>query len=52
LAKDRDFLSPPDYAATLKDVTSVRQMLTAFLQTVRGVRIARKPAPASLANSE
>ena len=52
LAKDLAFLSPPDYVATIKDLTSVRQVLTAFLQTIRGVRTARKPAPASLAKSE
>ena len=52
LAKDLGFLGPPDYANTIKDLTSVRQMLTAFLQAIRGVRAARKPEPASLAKSE
>ncbi len=52
LAKDLDFLSPPEYAATLKAVTSVRQMLTAFLQTLRGVRTAGTMMPRSLAKSE
>ena len=52
LAKDLGFLSPPDYATTLKDVTSVRQMLTAFLQTLRRVRTAGKLTPKCLAKSE
>ena len=52
LAKDQSFLSPTDYATTLKDITSVRQMLTAFLQTLRGVRTARNLAPGYLAKSE
>jgi four helix bundle protein len=52
LAKGLDFLSRPDYAATLKDVTSVRQMLTAFLQTLRGMRPAGKIMLRSLAKSE
>jgi four helix bundle protein len=52
LAKDLGFLSPPDHVATIKELTSVRQMLTAFLRALRGVRTARKPAPASLAKSE
>ncbi len=52
LAKDLGFLSPPDYVATIKDLTSVRQMLTAFLQAIRGVRTARKAPPAPLAKSE
>jgi len=52
LASDLGFLDAPDYATTLKDITSVRQMLTAFLQTFRGVRSPGKLAPRSLANSE
>jgi len=39
LAKDLDFVSKPDYEAALRELTSVRQMLTALLQTLRGVRI-------------
>jgi hypothetical protein len=31
----------------MRDVTSVRQMLTAFLQTLRGVRTPQKSAPGS-----
>jgi four helix bundle protein len=38
LAKDLGFLRPADYATVLDDVTSVRQMLTAFRQKLRGVR--------------
>jgi len=38
LAKDLGFLKARDHAAILNDVTSVRQMLTAFRQKVRGVR--------------
>ena len=38
LARDLGFLSRSEYAAVLDDVTSVRQMLTAFLQKLRGVR--------------
>jgi four helix bundle protein len=38
LARDLDFLNPDDYQHVLKDVTSVRQMLSAVLQAVRGVR--------------
>ena len=52
LAKDLGLLSPRDYSTTLRDLTSVRQMLTAFHQTLRGVRTARTPVPASLAKSE
>jgi four helix bundle protein len=51
LAKDLGFLIPSEFAVTIKDLTSVRQMLTAFLQTLRDVRTARKSAP-FLANSE
>jgi len=42
LARDLGLLSPPQYVATLKDLTSVRQMLTALLQTLRGVRRAKE----------
>jgi four helix bundle protein len=49
LAHDLGFLAPTDYRSTSKDLTSVRQMLTAFLQSLRGVR---RSAPARLAKSE
>ena len=52
LAKDLGFLSSLEYAAVLNDVTSVRQMLTAFLQRLRGVRSARESVPEALAKSE
>ena len=52
LARDLDFLNPDEYRNVIKDVTSVRQMLTALLQTLRGVRTSQKPAPAPLAKSE
>jgi len=51
LAKDLGFLISSDHVNTVKDLTSVRQMLTALLQTLRGTR-ARKPVPASLTKSE
>ncbi len=43
LAKDLDFMGPADYTSLLKDLTSVRQMLTALLQTLRGARKPRSP---------
>jgi four helix bundle protein len=52
LAKDLGFLSPPDYVTAFKDLTSVRQMLTAFLQSLRGLRTARQSASAPLAKGE
>ena len=52
LAKDLGFLSSTEYASVLGDVTSIRQMLTAFLQRLRGVRGTREPAPEALAKSE
>ena len=52
LAKDLGFLNPSDHVSTVKDLTSVRQMLTALLQTLRGTRAVRKPVPTSLAKSE
>ena len=52
LAKDLGFLRPADYDTLLRDLTSVRQMLTAFLQKLRGVRNTPPSAPASLAKSE
>ena len=45
LAKDLGFLAVPAYSALAKDLTSVRQMLTAFLQTLRRTR--NTPAPPS-----
>jgi four helix bundle protein len=50
LAKDLELLSTPEYANPLADLTSVRQMLTAFLQTLRGVRGAKMTAAGSLTN--
>ncbi|RDJ94227.1 four helix bundle protein [Lacticaseibacillus rhamnosus] len=52
LAKDLGFLRPSDYASVLNDVTSVRQMLTAFRQKLRGVRKTQQPAQPPLAKSE
>ncbi len=52
LARDLDFLNSGEYQDVIKDVTSVRQMLTALLQTVRGVRTPNKAQPAPLAKSE
>jgi four helix bundle protein len=37
-ARDLEFLNSDDYENVLKDVVGVRQMLTAFLQVVRGAR--------------
>jgi four helix bundle protein len=39
LAKDLEFLEKAGYANLMNDVTSVRQMLTAFLQRLHGVRL-------------
>jgi len=39
LAKDLGFVDVAAYASLLRDLTSVRQMLTAFLQRLRGVRV-------------
>ena len=47
LAKDLSFVSPADYRALIRALSSVRQMLTAFLQTVRGKRTARNSSPVS-----
>ena len=44
LAKDLALLSPSEHADLLRDLVSVRQMLTAFLQKLRGVRGATKAA--------
>jgi four helix bundle protein len=52
LAKDLGFLSSLEYTAIQNDVTSVRQMLTAFLQRLRGARGGRESAPEALAKSE
>jgi four helix bundle protein len=49
LAHDLGYLNPVDYASTSRDLTSVRQMLTAFLQSIRGQRNVRS---AVLAKSE
>ncbi|MGA7463196.1 MAG: four helix bundle protein [Candidatus Korobacteraceae bacterium] len=42
LAKDLGFVEAARYASLLTDLTSVRQMLTAFLQRVRGVRVSNR----------
>jgi four helix bundle protein len=47
LAQDLNFVSPADYAALNRALSSVRQMLTAFLQTIRGKRTARSSSPVS-----
>jgi len=52
LARDLGFLSRSEYAAVLHDVTSVRQMLTAFRQKLRGVRDTQQPARPALAKGE
>jgi len=54
LARDLGFLRPADYRSVLDDLTSVRQMLTAFLQKLKGVRHSQKSTslPPPLANSE
>jgi four helix bundle protein len=52
LARDLDFLNSGEHQNVIKDVTSVRQMLTALLQTLRGVRTPNKPQAAPLAKSE
>ena len=52
LANDIGFLSPSDYTSASKELTSVRQMLTAFLQSLRGLRTAKQTASAPLAKSE
>ena len=41
LARDLNFLNSDEYQNVLKDVVGVRQMLTAFLQAIRGVRPAK-----------
>jgi four helix bundle protein len=52
LSHDLGFLSPAQYSSASKDLTSVRQMLTAFLQSLRGVRGPRQTATAFLAKGE
>ena len=52
LARDLDLLNSGEYQNVLRDVTSVRQMLTALLQTLRRVRTPNKLQPAPLAKSE
>jgi four helix bundle protein len=52
LAHDLGFLAPHDYCSASKDLISVRQMLTAFLQSLRGVRDPKKFGAATLAKSE
>lgn len=52
LARDLEFLSQSEYNLLLKNLTSVRQMLTALLQSVRGTRPTRDRVAASLAKSE
>ncbi len=52
LAKDLAFLSTSEYGDLLGDLTRVRQMLTAFLQRLRGARGKRESAPPVLANGE
>jgi len=41
LAKDLGFLASSEYSSVIKPLQSVRQMLTAFLQTLRGKRAVR-----------
>ena len=45
LARDLGFLSESNYGQSTKDLTSVRQMLTALLQTLRRTR--NTPVPAN-----
>ena len=52
LAKDLRFVNPSERASIIRELTSVRQMLTALLQALRGVRASKKSVPASLAKSE
>ena len=52
LAGDLGFLGSSDYRCASKELTSVRQMLTAFLQSLRGTRTVRKTAADFLAKSE
>jgi four helix bundle protein len=45
LSKDLELLSASEYDSLLKDLTSVRQMLSALLQRLRGVRSANGVLP-------
>jgi len=47
LAKDAGFLAESAYSPLVKDVTSIRQMLTALLQTLRRTRNTPPTAPAN-----
>jgi four helix bundle protein len=49
LAKDLGFVSDDDYRVSLKSLTSIRKMLTSFLQTLR---CARRPHDRKQQNSE
>jgi four helix bundle protein len=48
LSKDLELLGASEYDSLLKDLTSVRQMLSALLQRLRGVRSANKSTAGSL----
>jgi four helix bundle protein len=50
LARDLGFLDGADHIRLLKELTGVRQMLTAFLQTVRGVRRPPKAKQVAVSN--
>lgn len=52
LAHDLGFLNPAEYSSASKELVSVRQMLTAFLQSLKGVRGPRQAEVASLAKSK
>jgi len=47
LASDLRFLSEADYGATMKALTSIRQMLSALLQTLRRTRNTPAEPPAN-----
>ena len=52
LARDVGYLTQSEYIPLLKNLTSVRQMLTASLQSLRGNRTARSIGPVPLAKGE
>jgi four helix bundle protein len=52
LADDLGLLPQAEYNSLLKNLTSVRQMLTALLQSLRGNRAVRNSSAMSLAKSE
>lgn len=52
LAKDLELLTLVEHNNLLRDLTSVRQMLTAFLLRIRGVRAAQESAREARAKSE